>query len=150
MDLFRFDLTSLDDGGDQQLLGGRGVAGEELARVSRIMPHGLASSPPIGSHGIGMAINGRRDQVAVLGLEDPAKRRRNVVAGGAVLYDAAGNLVYAKMTGGVEIKAADGSVEITRGDLKVIVSDTRIDLGGPGGFRVATQAGLSSKVFAIL
>jgi hypothetical protein len=34
--------------------------------------------------------------------------------------------------------------------MQVIVSRDRVDLGGPDGFRVATEAGFSDKVFAIL
>ena len=45
---------------------------------------------------------------------------------------------------------AGGGVTLKRGSLSVAVSDTRVDLGGPGGSAVQTVAGTSAKVFAVL
>jgi phage gp45-like len=146
--ILRGELTGLDDSGEHQLLDFKGFAGEAFTKVARAGVHGFSSSAPAGSVGYAARI-GSSDRLLALGFETPG-RPRDTIAGGAVLYDQAGNIVYAKMSGGVEIKAAAGSVEITRGALKVIVSDTRVDLGGPGGFAVETVAGPSSKVFAIL
>jgi phage gp45-like len=146
--ILRGELTGLDDSGEQQLLSFKGFAGEEFTKVARAGVHGFSSSAPAGAVGYAARI-GSSDRLLALGFETPG-RPRGTVAGGAVLYDQAGSIVYAKMSGGVEIKAAAGSVEITRGALKVIVSDTRIDLGGPDGQAVQTVSGPSSKVFAIL
>lgn len=144
----RARLVSLDDSGEHQRLAFEGYAGESFTDVARAQPHGFSSAPQAGAVGH-MLRMGSSDRLLALGFETPG-RPRSTVAGGSVLYDASGSIVYAKMSGGVEIKAAQGSVEITRGALKVIVSDSRVDLGGPGGHRVATEAGFSNKVFAIL
>lgn len=144
----RAKLVSLDDAGEYQRLAFEGYTGERFTEVARAQPHGFSSAPQAGAVGH-MLRMGSSDRVLALGFETPG-RPRSTVSGGAVLYDANGSVVYAKMSGGVEIKAAQGSVEITRGALKVIVSDTRVDLGGPGGPAVVTTAGSSSKVFAIV
>lgn len=150
MDLFRFEFSGVDDAGGQQLLRGLGLPGEEFARAVRVMPHGLASHPLAGAHGVGMALMGRRDQIAVIGGERADKRPRDVVAGGSVLYDAAGNIVSCRMGPGVLVRAVDGTVTVERGGMKIIVSEDRVDLGGSGGEAVVTVAGPSSKVFAVL
>lgn len=57
---------------------------------------------------------------------------------------------------GVTMKKGDASVTLTADSLKatkglsVTITPTRVDLGGEGGLRVATEGGLSNKVFAIL
>jgi phage gp45-like len=144
----RARLDGLADAGEHQLIDASGFAGERFTKIVRSQPHGFSSSPQAGSVGYLMRM-GDSDRMVALGFETPG-RPRSIEGGGAQLYDAAGNLIYARMAGGVEIKAAAGSVEITRGALKVIVSGTRVDLGGPGGPAVVTTAGPSSKVFAVL
>lgn len=57
---------------------------------------------------------------------------------------------------GVKLKRGDAEVSLTdaaallKKGLLVSVTPQRVDLGGPGGTRVATEAGYSNKVFAIL
>lgn len=48
------------------------------------------------------------------------------------------------------VKVEGDKVTVCKGDMKVIVSASRVDLGGEGGSAVATQAGFSTKVFAVL
>lgn len=59
--------------------------------------------------------------------------------------------------GTVVLKAQDTTVEartekamMQKGDLKVTVSGSRVDLGGDGGSPVVTLSGPSSKVFAVI
>lgn len=141
-------LVSLDDTGEHQRMVVEGYAGERFSNVVRAQSHGFSSSPPAGAVGHFMRM-GESDRVFALGYETP-QRPLNTIGGGAVLYDGTGNIVYAKMGGGVEVKANAGTVTLTRGSLSVTISQTRVDLGGPGGTAVLTQAGPSTKVFAIL
>jgi phage gp45-like len=52
--------------------------------------------------------------------------------------------------GNATLTVKDGRIEAKVGDLKIIVTASRVDLGGEGGSAVITDAGPSSKVFAIL
>jgi len=92
-DIFRTELLETQDDGDQQTVTLFGVGGEELTRVHRVQPFGLSSHPPAGSHGIGVALHGQRDLVAVLGLEHPQYRPKATQLGGTVLYDMHGSAV---------------------------------------------------------
>ncbi|TCR69686.1 phage baseplate assembly protein [Bosea sp. BK604] len=165
-ELSRGKLSKVDDSGDGQFVDFAGYRGESFTKVLRPQPHGFSSHPPADAVGIFMR-HGSSDRLSAIGFETPS-RPRSIPAGTAVLYDAAGNLIFAKGGEGVRLTAAQGGVTVTasagnvlvestsgtitlkRGGMVVIVSDTRIDLGGPGGQRVATEAGFSNKVFAIL
>ena len=91
-DLFRFEVDEVDDAGETQRIKGKGYPGEELTKVHRVMPHGLASNPVKGSHALAVSA-GSRDRVVMLGAEHPDKRIRNVPAGATALYDAEGNII---------------------------------------------------------
>lgn len=93
MDLFRFELGSVNDSGKVQTVSGKGLPGEEFKDHHRIGFHGFAYNPPAGSHALALAMHGRRDRAVILGLEHADKRQSNVPAGGAVLYDAQGNVI---------------------------------------------------------
>lgn len=144
----RFKLTKLDDSGDHQRLSAEGYSGETFTDVARAQPHGSSSNPPQGAVGWGLRM-GASDRLLMLGFET-ANRPKNLRPGEQVLYDSSGNVIFCKTADGIRITAATGTVEITRGSMKIIISDNRIDLGGPGGARVATEAGFSNKVFAVL
>jgi phage gp45-like len=157
-------LVSTDDSGEHQRLTFTGYAGEKLSDVVRAQPHGFTSHPPADAVGY-MLRMGESDRVLALGFETP-NRPRSVPPGTAALYDSSGNVIFAKAgqgiriraeTGGMTIETPEGSVTIaggtgdmtiTRGPMKLMMSATRIDLGGPGGAAVQTTAGPSSIVFA--
>lgn len=154
MDVFRFELTKTGDGGAQQLLEGRGLPGEELVRVARIMPHGLASHAPAGAHGLGVAVNGRRDEVAVLGLEAAGKRPRDLPAGATALYNADGTvwkLLPAKADldhGGKHHHARNIAKYKVEAQDWIVFDSGAVYLGRPPYFPVMTSAGPSKHVFA--
>lgn len=93
LDVFRFELGSSKDDGDQQLVAGSGMPGEEFKDLHRIGFHGLGYNAPAGSHAVGMALSGRRDRASILGVEHKDHRQKNIPVGGSVLYDAAGNVI---------------------------------------------------------
>lgn len=162
--LFRAELSETDDRGELQTGKGYGFAGEELDKVHIVRQHGLASHAPKGSHGIGIAGSGERALVAFLGLEHQDKRPRDLKEGQTVLYDAAGNATRMlgedgvwhdagkhpqKMTGKTIALTGTDKVTVTVDGMTIIITAGRIDLGGEGGAAVMTQAGPSSKVFAV-
>lgn len=126
-DLFRTELRETQDDGDQQTVTLFGVGGEELTKVHRVQQFGRSAIPPIGAHGIGMALHGRRDLVVSLGLEHAQYRPRLQNPGEHVIYDAFGTAVslvqqnlrmvhsqkIEQVCGGAIIRmTADGTVEI--------------------------------------
>ncbi len=93
MDLFRAEIEATDDSGAQQLLRMLGMPGEQLARVHRLNPYGLASHAKAGSHGLGVAIGGRRDQVMFIGGEAEGSRPRDLPAEAVALYGPNGKIM---------------------------------------------------------
>lgn len=150
-------VKSIDDAGENQRIVAEGYRGERFTDVVRAQPHGISSRPPADAVGHFLRF-GSSDRVIALGFETAA-RQKNLPEGAAVLYDTSGNVIFAKaaegirikaVAGGVLVEAETGTIELKRGDMRVILSEDRVDLGGPGGSRVVTLAGPSTKVFAIL
>jgi phage gp45-like len=93
MDIFRLDYSGIDDdAGDQQLISALGLPGEAFRRIVRQQDFGFFSSAPAGSHGIGLAMMGRRDRVVALALESAAHRPRGLPQGATALYNADGTV----------------------------------------------------------
>lgn len=170
----RGEILAVDDSRRGQTLTVRGYRGELFTGVLRDQPHGLSSVPPIGATGWFERV-GSSDRLRAIGF-DSDKRPVSSPDGSAVLYDASENVIFAKgadgvkvraKAGGVEVEAEAGSISLKRGAMRATISDDRIelglgdgmkviltpgrvDLGGEGGVRVATESGFSSKVFAVL
>lgn len=170
----RGKLVGVDDSARGQTLEVEGYGGERFSKVLRAQSHGFSSHPPIDAVGQFLRL-GSSDRLVALGFENET-RPVSSPAGTAVLYDANGNTIFAKggeglkmraKAGGIEVEADTGSISLKRGDmqvslgpdriefglsggLKVVLTPGRVDLGGEGGARVMTDAGFSSKVFAIL
>jgi phage gp45-like len=170
----RGEIVSIDDSARGQTMTVRGYRGETFTKVLRDQPHGFSSVPPIGATGWFERI-GSSDRLRAIGF-DSDKRPVASPDGSAVLYDSSGNVIFAKgadgvkmraKAGGIEVEAETGNITLKRGGmtatlsdqrvefalasgLKVVMTPTRVDLGGEGGARVATDSGLSSKVFAVL
>lgn len=154
MDVFRFELTETADDGEQQTLSGKGLPGEEFAKVSRVMPHGFASNAPAGSHGLGVAVNGRRDEVVILGLESAEHRPRSLPPGASAFYNAFG-IVWRLLTGKADLDYGGKNHHARSvGKYKVEASDwihldgDAVYLGKPPYFPVVTLGGPSQHVFA--
>ena len=162
--LFRGEVVETNDKGPLQTAKALGLAGEELDGVHVIRQHGLASHAPKGSHGVGLSLTGERSLTVLLGLEHQDKRPQELKEGNTTLYDAKGNATRMlgddgvwhdaadrpqKMTGKTITVQATDTILLKVGSTLVKIRDGRVDLGGEGGSPVMTQAGPSSKVFAI-
>lgn len=141
--LFRGSLVETDDSGDQQVTTLLGPAGETLKQVHRVQPFGFHSSPPKGSHGIGMQFGGGPDGGrllnAVLGLESPQHRPKGREVGSTALYDVNGNIV----------SLVQAEIRIVGAAKVVIVSPTivlegTVHLGGEGGQLVHRKGDMDS------
>lgn len=163
--LRRARVDRIDDKGAQQIMKKLlGLASEKPEDVYRAQSHGLSSHPPAGSEGMFLSLGGRADRMIGLGFEHKDKRPKDLPEGGTVLYDADGKflkLVKDKAT----LQAGDKPFEVigvttveidAKGKVTikttepVLIKAPRVDLGDEGGTGVATQAGISAKVFAVL
>lgn len=158
----RVYLNTVDDSQPEQYVGVKGLPDETWAQVLRVQPFGLSSTPPQGSHGIGLALGGRREQMFALGVEDPKSRPTNLPQGSTALYDSSGNIM--KLIGkqvdfsfvGHPWTVVSKGVTITSDgdDILVQISDNskKVKLGMKGGpwFSVITTAGPSKHVLATL
>lgn len=144
--LRRARLIDTDDKGTQQLLKLAGLKSEELDKIVRVGSHGFTSHAPKDSEGILLSLGGRSDRVLALGMEHKDKRIKDLPEGTSVLYDDKGNVVFAKGSGGLEIKTKEGTV--------VINTDSRnVYLGGDPGqghqfSKVVTEDGPALNVYA--
>jgi phage gp45-like len=158
--LFRTELTGVDDTGELQLGSGTGYASDDFDKVHVVRQHGLASHAPKGSHGIGIAGSGERSLVAFLGLEDPNSRPRNLQEGQTVLYDSTGNATRMLGTDGIWHDAGARAQKMT-GDTLSLQGKSDVSFGSTGGktylggdgktgsyARVMTENGPSPFVYA--
>ncbi len=118
----RFQIKKVRDDGDIQLIDADGLTDESFTKIMRVFPHGFTSHSLDDAHMIGLGLGGRRDLMVALGGEHHEKRIKNLKKGESVIYDSEGNVVYMKLDKGIscnakkgpiEIKAQDGSVDIT-------------------------------------
>ena len=171
------EIYEVDDSGKQQTVSHYGFKGEDHSGVYRPQPFGLSSRPPKGSTGIVVSLGGERSRSVFLGGEHDDHRPQDLNEGELKLYDAEGNLIFLSRKNGTKIKTIKGDTVIETDDGKftmsssgdktleskngkvtmkaggdvVIESAGRVLLGGPGASAaVATNAGYSSKVFAVL
>lgn len=144
--LRRGTLEQTDDSGTQQLLQVRGLASEQLKKIVRVLPHGFSSHAPKDSEGVFLSLGGRSDRVLGLGYEHKDKRQKDLPEGTAVLYDANGNILFAKGSNGIAIDAKEGKVYVKPAEGK------NVYLGGTGDdgkySKVLTVDGPAKNVFA--
>ena len=158
--LFRAELTGVDDSGEMQVGSGYGYAGESVDKVHIVRQHGLANHAPKGSHGIGIANSGERGLVAFFGLEDPNSRPKNLKEGQVTLYDDKGNATRMLGEDGIWHDAGTRPQKMTgdtlslqgKKDVAFGSSDGKTYLGGDGKTgsyaRVMTESGPSPFVYA--
>lgn len=144
--LRRATILEVDDAGSQQTVRMRGLKGEEFTKVYRAQPHGFTSVPPADSEAFLMALGGRSDRVVMIGGEHKDKRPVGLAAGATALYGADGELVSLVQK---TVRVVGETVRVVA-SAKCIVEAPRTDLGGEGGSKVMTEAGPSSKVFAVV
>ncbi len=154
MSAFRFDFLGVDDANEQQQVRGNGHSGEELTKVHRVQSHGLFSSPPVGSHGVGLPLGEERELTVIIGGESAQHRPRNMPAGSTALYNADGTiwkLLPAKADldhGGKNHHARNMARMKVEASAWVQFDGAAVYLGRPPYFPVMTTAGPSQHVFA--
>lgn len=124
-------------------------AGKEKAEAVVVFPAGNRS------HGIVVAIDDRRHRPrdwkeGEVGLYDDLKQTVRLTRDGIRISGGDGKKPMEFTVGNAKGRIEDGKITLTVDSMKVIITPSRIDLGGEGGSKVATEAGYSSKVFAVL
>jgi len=145
---FRAELGAIDDTGEIQTITAPGLAGEELAKVMRVQPHGFASSPPPGSHGLIVPLGGERILGAALGFEHQDHRQKNLPGGTSVLYDDKGNVVRVFGKDGIQVEAASGDIYVKPAKGKILYHGGKPGDGGTYKPVMLADGSASSNVYA--
>ena len=122
-------IVTTNDSGTEQYHQVEGLTGEAFAKVLATRQHGFSSHPPDGSHGIMVALNGRRDLCVVLGGEAGDHRPTGTPPGGSVMYDTAGSSIALDAAGGAMVQAK-GTVTVKVGGVTFTVSPGGVDISG--------------------
>jgi phage gp45-like len=158
--LVRSEFIKTDDSDGFQLVDLYGLAGEQLKQVYRPQPYGLSTYAPNGSHGVMVSFGGERTASFLVGGDLPAKRPNKLNEGDVKLYDQSGNIIYLAQKNGIQTTVAGGDYVVTAKNGKITLTasghniadpggnNVYLGMSGPGGARVATEAGLSKNVYA--
>lgn len=144
--LRRARLVSLDDSGTQQLLDLSALKSDLPRKVPRVMEFGFGSSPPPGADFLMLAAGGGMSRAMAIGGEHKDYRQANLPSGSSVLYDASGNVIFAKGSNGIVVKANEGKITVSPapGQMLYLGGD-----GTDGTYQlVRTQAGVALNVMA--
>lgn len=144
--LRRATIIEVDDSGTQQLVHMRGLKGEEFTKVYRAQPHGLSAVPMADAEAVLISLGGRSDRAVMLGGESRALRPKGQPPGSTILYGANGEVISLVQRA---VRIVGETVRVVASERCVVECD-RIDLGGEGGSKVVTEAGPSSRVFAVV
>lgn len=141
----RARVQEVDDSGTQQIFKKMsGLASELPEDIYRPQSHGLSSNPPKDSEGLFLALGGRSDRLIALGFEHKDNRPKDTPSGQTVLYDDKGNVIFAKGSDGILIKAKAGIVAVDPGGKNVYLGGD----GKSGNYaKVMTESGPSSNVY---
>lgn len=169
--LARATIVKANDGPQAQELHVEIMKGETKKEVEHWHPYGLSTVPlpPSGNkraEAVVAFLGGHRSHAVVLGTMDRRHRPKGMAEGEVQLHDDQGQKVHITRgginitgtsakpvtvtAGNANIKIENGKVTASVGGLQIILTATRVDLGGPGGPAVVTTGGPSSKVFAIV
>lgn len=160
--LFRMEHIQADDTGPIQTVHAYGHANERLEDIIRVQPHGFTSNPPVGSHGIGLALRGVRILAVALGMEHVDKRLRKLDPGNTAVYDAGGNSSQYLGSKGILHDAGSNPQKMTGKTIDHLATDQasigaskgKTYIGGNGKdgtyAAVMTESGPSTVVFAKL
>lgn len=144
--LRRATILGVDDGGTQQLVHMRGLAGEEFTKVYRAQPHGLSSVPPKESEALLLTLGGRSDRAVMIGGEHRDRRPKGLPAGAVAIYGADGEIVSLVQRA---VRVVGETVRVVASE-RCVIESPRTDIGGEGGAKVMTEAGPSSKLYAVV
>lgn len=138
--MFRVLLVEVDDKDKQQRMKLKGLAGEELEDVARIMPFGFHSVPPKDSHGMVLQFGGGPDGGrllnAVLGLEHPEHRLKDRELGSTAIYDKDGNVI-SLVEKEMRIKHAKKKVIQVGDNISLTIDENGVDWKTPSGMKIS-------------
>ena len=109
-------LAATKDDGDFQIVQLKGFGDVSLDGVKRYQNYGLATNVPPGAKGIKAAIGSNHEDLAVLILDHPEFRVKNLKNGEVVLFDKNGQQIFFKENGTIEVKGNE-KVSITTKEL---------------------------------
>lgn len=142
-------INLVDDSTKTQLLQLSVLKDEILANVERIQEFGFSSNPLPGAQAVLLCVGGHRGHPIVIATDDKRYRKNTLAGGETSIYNSAGDYIWIKADGTIEIKAST-RVTITSPEVhmtgNLIVDGTSTLTGlvtAPAGVRAV--GGLSSS-----
>lgn len=119
-------IASVNDTTDLQTIKITGLADEVQDDVERLQNFGFTSNPPKKSEAIVLYIGGNRDHPVAITVDSSRERMKGLESGESAMYSSFDNHIHLK---------SDGSI---------VVSGSKIYLGGENGKALATEDILST------
>jgi len=129
-------VSLVDDSTAMQLLQIKICKDEVKNNVERIQNYGLTSHPLKEAEVLACSVNGNKDHIIAVAVDDSRYRIKGLPEGGVALYDYDGNVIKLTKDDGILIKApnkdvnieASGEINIGNSSLKKLVNDSFKDL----------------------
>lgn len=135
-------LVAVDDSKNLQLLRISMLSGEEKEGVERMQQYGFTSVPVSGSEVLIGAINGSKDQVIAIVVNDSRARMKNLSEGDVAIHRQSTDNVWIKLLSNdtIEVHAKNVNVNLESGGKVDIAGNLTIDSGlGLGVKKLITE-----------
>lgn len=109
----RFVLDTADDGKQMQEVKGELFSEETKDELEHFQSYGFTSVPPGGSEGVALSVNGNRDHVIVINIDNRQFRLKNLAKGEVALYNDQGAHIILKANGNIELKCNTFKIDAT-------------------------------------
>jgi len=125
-------VSLVDDSTAMQLLQIKIGKDEVKNNVERIQTYGLSSHPLQDAEVLACAVNGNKDHIIAVAVDDSRYRIKGLPEGGVALYDYDGNVIKLTKDDGILVDApnadvnikASGDINIGNSSLKKLVNDS--------------------------
>lgn len=126
----RVTVKDIKDDGETQTASIEVADGIWRTDVEVMQQYGVSTSAPEdGAVAIALALGGDEGDMVLLQIANPSKRLGGLSPKDAALYNAGGDLIVVRASGGIEVKAAS-SFTCTIGGLTFTITNAGVDIDG--------------------
>lgn len=123
----RFVLESSDDSKKIQEVKGTLFADETKEELEHFQNYGFTSRPPSGSEGVALSVNGNRDHVIIVCVDNREFRIKTLADGEVAVYNNTGSNIVLKNNGNIEINCPDNTLKINALDIELTQQNTTMN-----------------------
>ncbi|HEU4604061.1 MAG TPA: phage baseplate assembly protein V [Steroidobacteraceae bacterium] len=105
------------------------LAGEVRDDVNRYQDYGFTSHPKSGAQGVAIAIGGNRNHTALIRVDDPRYRKKDLQEGEVAVYHWEGDSILLKNGNEIEITSTS-KITVTAPEV-VVTASTKVTLDSP-------------------